>query len=180
MREARSLGRSVAPLADYARQGATQIAIIVPDVEKTAAHYMHLFGIGPWHFYTYKKPLLKHMTYYGKPANYVMRIALSYFGPTRIELIQSIAGESIYTDFVREHGYGVHHIGLVVADMDRALQDATSAGLTMTMDGAGFGLSGDGHFAYLNTEKELGVTIEFIENPQNRVLPEKIFPDMQN
>ncbi|NMC47714.1 MAG: hypothetical protein GYA52_12885 [Chloroflexi bacterium] len=171
---------SAAPLAEYTHQGVTQIAIIVPDVEKTAHRYTQLFGVGPWHFYTYKKPLLKHMTYHGKPADYAMRIALSYFGSTRIELIQPVEGKSVYADFVHEHGYGVHHIGLVVANMDRALQDATVAGLTMTMDGAGFGLDGDGHFAYLDTERDLGVSIEFIERPQNRVPPEKVFPDIQN
>jgi len=180
MNEINLNGEPKRPLADYARQGVTQIAIIVEDVEKTAQHYFDLFGIEPWHFYTYKKPLLNQMTYHGQPGDYAMRIALSYFGTTRIELIQPISGESIYADFIREHGYGVHHIGLRVPNMQKALQDAHSAGLSMTMDGAGFGLDGDGHFAYLDTEKDLGVTIEFIESPQNRVPPEKIFPDIQN
>jgi hypothetical protein len=43
----------------------------------------------------------------------------------------------------------------------------------MTMDGSGFGKDGDGHYAYLDTEKMLGVTLELIERPKNRLQPEK-------
>jgi methylmalonyl-CoA/ethylmalonyl-CoA epimerase len=46
----------------------------------------------------------------------------------------------------------------------------------MIMDGSGFGLDGDGHYAYLDTEAELGVTLELIQRPKGRMPPEKIFP----
>jgi methylmalonyl-CoA/ethylmalonyl-CoA epimerase len=156
--------------------GVAQIALIVSDLDKAVENYWKLFGIGPWHFYTYCRPLLKHMTYHGKPADYEMRIALSYFGPTRVELIEIGEGDTIYQDFVDEHGYGPHHFGLLVDDMDAALDQARSAGLEMTMDGAGFGLDGDGHYAYLDTEELLGVTFELIERPKRRHTPEKIYP----
>jgi hypothetical protein len=140
-----------------------------------------LFGIGPWHFYTYEKPLLKHLTYHGQPANYRTRLALSYFGPMRIELIEVDeaalqAGGTVHADFVREHGYGFHHLGLLTNDMEAALAQARAAGIAMLQDGAGFGRDGDGHYAYLDTEAQLGVTLELIERPQGRVAPEKIYP----
>jgi hypothetical protein len=46
----------------------------------------------------------------------------------------------------------------------------------MTMDGSGFGLDGDGHYAYLDTEERIGTTIELIERPKGRQAPEKIYP----
>jgi methylmalonyl-CoA/ethylmalonyl-CoA epimerase len=46
----------------------------------------------------------------------------------------------------------------------------------MIMDGAGFGLDGDGHYAYLDTEAMLGVTLELIQRPMRRRPPEKIYP----
>jgi hypothetical protein len=46
----------------------------------------------------------------------------------------------------------------------------------MIQDGSGFGLDGDGHFAYLETEDALGVTLELIQRPKARVQPEKIYP----
>lgn len=159
--------------------GVTQVAIIVEDLERAVENYWRLFGIGDWHFYTYGTGLCQEMSYRGEPTEYRMRLALGYLGPTRIELIQPLEGDTVYRDFVEEHGYGVHHFGVLVDDMAEALTQAEAAGLTMTMDGAGFGRDGDGHYAYLDTEKELGVTIELIERPEGRLPPEKIYPPPQ-
>jgi methylmalonyl-CoA/ethylmalonyl-CoA epimerase len=160
----------------FLRNGIAQVAILVKDLEKTVEHYWIMFGIGPWHFYTYAKPLVKKMSYRGQPADYQMRIALSQLGPLRIELIEAKEGDSIYADFIQEHGYGVHHLGVLVEDMDNALKQTHSAGLNMIQDGSGFGLDGDGHYAYLETEEFLGVTLELIQRPNTRVRPEKVFP----
>ncbi|NLF51002.1 MAG: hypothetical protein GX577_07680 [Leptolinea sp.] len=160
----------------FLQNGVTQVCILVPKLEPAVEAYYHKFGIGPWHFYTYKQPFVKKMSYRGKPANYASRIALSYFGPTRIELIEPLEGESLYTEFIREHGYGVHHFGLLVDSMEESLKEAKDAGFDMTMDGSGFGLDGDGHYAYLDTEKMFGVALELIERPKGRVKPEKIYP----
>ena len=160
----------------FLQQGVAQVAIVVKNLEEAVENYWRLFGIGPWHFYTYGKPLVQHMTYHGETADYRMRIALSYFGPLRIELIEPLEGDTVYADHVREHGYGVHHFGLLVEDMGQALAEAEAAGLPMIQDGSGFGLDGDGHYAYLDTEDQLGVTLELIERPLRRVQPEKVYP----
>lgn len=164
------------PKFPFLQNGVAQLAIIVEDLDKTVESYWKLFGIGPWHFYTYGKPLVKHMTYHGEPSEYRMRIALSYLGPLRIELIEPLEGDTVYADFVREHGYGVHHLGLLVENMQEAIAQAEAAGLPMVQDGAGFGLDGDGHYAYLDTEDQIGVTLELIERPKGRVQPEKVYP----
>jgi len=160
----------------FLNNGVTQVAILVPDIDRAVESYWTLFGIGPWHIYTYGKPLVREMTYHGEPGEYAMRVALSYLGPTRIELIQPLEGSNVYDDFIAEHGYGVHHFGVLVEDMQEALALARDAGLEMTMDGAGFGLEGDGHYAYLNTEHAIGVTIELIERPRGRITPERVYP----
>ncbi len=156
--------------------GIAQVAILVPDLMKAIKHYYDDFGIGPWHIYTYGKPLVTEMSYRGQPSDYKMRIGLSYFGPMRIELNQPLSGETIYSDFIEEHGYGVHHFGLLVEDMESALDLAEKAGYEMVMDGSGFGLDGDGHYAYLDTEDALGVTLELIDRPERRAEPEAVYP----
>ena len=160
----------------FLKDGIAQVAIVVADLERAVERYWRSFGIGPWHFYTYGKPLVKRMTYHGEESDYRMRIVLSYVGPLRIELIQPLEGDTVYADFVREHGYGVHHLGLLVDDMTEALRKAEAAGLEMIQDGSGFGLEGDGHYAYLDTEDEIGVTLELIERPRGRMPPEKVYP----
>ena len=156
--------------------GIAQTAIVVEDLEGTVEKYWEKFGIGPWQFYTYEKPLVKEMSYKGEPADYAMRIALSYFGPSRIELIEVKRGESVYADFVREHGYGVQHLGVLVDDMQVAIAQAEAAGYAVVQDGSGFGLDGDGHYAYLDTAEDLGVMLELIERPKGRRTPEKVYP----
>lgn len=160
----------------FLSDGIAQVCLIVEDLDKTVESYWKLFGIGPWHFYTYGKPLVKKMSYHGKPAEYKMRVALSYIGPLRIELIEAVEGDTIYADFIKEHGYGVHHFGVLVEDMQKAIAEAEAKGMIMTQDGSGFGLDGDGHYAYLDTEDKIGVTIELIERPKGRVKPEKVYP----
>jgi methylmalonyl-CoA/ethylmalonyl-CoA epimerase len=160
----------------FLQNGIAQVCILVPRLEPVVEAYYQKFGIAPWHFYTYQKPFVKEMNYLGKPANYAARIALSNFGPMRIELIEPLEGNSVYADFIREHGYGVHHFGLLTEDIQKALQEAEATGMPMTMDGSGFGLDGDGHYAYLDTEKFIGVTLELIQRPINRAKPEKVYP----
>ena len=144
--------------------GVAQICILVKDLDKTVENYWNVFGIGPWHFYTYKKPMVKDMSYYGKSADYEMRIALSYLG------------DSVYSDYIEQHGYGVQHLGLLVDNMQEAIEKAENKGFKIIQDGSGFGLDGDGHYAYLDTEEEFGITFELIERPKGRLKPEKIYP----
>jgi catechol 2,3-dioxygenase-like lactoylglutathione lyase family enzyme len=97
----------------------------------------------------------------------------------RVELIEQVEGDTVYADFIKDHGYGIHHLGLLVDDMDAALAEAEAAGFKMTMDGAGFGPDDDGHYAYLDTEAAIGTTLELIARPKRRAPPEKIYPPEQ-
>ena len=160
----------------FLKAGVAQVALVVEDLDKTVENYWKLFGVGPWSFYTYQRPLLKHMTYGGKPAEYSMRLALANVGPLRIELIEMGKGPTVFQDHVAKHGYGVQHLGLLVDDMPAALKTAKEAGYEILQDGGGFGLDGDGWYAYLDTEEEIGVTLELIQRPTARVKPEKIYP----
>ncbi len=153
-----------------------QIGYVVESVDEAVRRYHEAFGIGDWKIYTYGPPLLTYMTRNGKPFSYSARIALSYFGESRIELIQNLEGDTVYEEFARKHGYGVHHLGIYVADIQAALEEARLAGIAVTMEGAGFGLDGDGHFAYLDTDDLFGTTYELIQRPKRRHEPEAIYP----
>jgi len=157
--------------------GIAQIGILVTNLEQAVELYWHTLHIGPWQFYTYQKPLLKRMSLYGKPAEYSMRIALANFQSMRLELIQPLEGDSIYKDFIEQHGYGMHHIGIVVDEIHVAIKQAQSLGFNVIMDGSGFGVDGDGHFAYLDSQDTFGILFELIQRPARRHPPEKIFPE---
>jgi hypothetical protein len=65
---------------------------------------------------------------------------------------------------------------VIVDDMKEAIALAESRGISVVMEGVGYGLDGDGHFAYLDTEKLIGVMVELIERPKRKHPPEKIYP----
>ncbi len=158
------------------QKGIGQLGFVVEDLYSTMEAYCNRFGIDDWRIYTYKRPFLSFQNYRGREISYSALIGLSYFGPTRIELIQNLEGETIYTDFIRKHGYGLQHLGIYVEDMQEALRDIRAAGFDIEMEGGGFGLDGDGHFAYLDTEPVCGITYELIERPKRRPEPEAVFP----
>jgi methylmalonyl-CoA/ethylmalonyl-CoA epimerase len=160
----------------FLSNGIAQVALVVKDLDRAVEQYWKLFRIGPWHIYTYGKPLIKKMSYRGKPADYRLRIGLAWIGSLRIELIQPLGGDSVFNEFIREHGYGVHHFGVLVQNMEEAIARAKSEGLEMIMDGSGFGKLGDGHYAYLDTENKIGTTIELISRPKDRMPPDAIYP----
>ena len=162
-----------APFLNYSID---QVAIVVKDLDQAVEQYWESFGIGPWTMFTFGSPLLKKMIYKGQPTEFKYRIALSQTQSPSIELIEVLEGETVYGDFVKEHGYGVHHFGMFVEDLDEALKGARQAGLTVTQEGAGFGRDGDGRYAYLDTEASIGVTLEFIELPKGRPTPDGVYP----
>jgi methylmalonyl-CoA/ethylmalonyl-CoA epimerase len=160
--------------------GVAQIAFVVSDIEAAVEDYYRTFGVGGWAFYTYQRPFVQRMTYRGKDADYAMRVALSYFGDSRVEFIQPLRGPSIYEEFVDSHGYGVQHLGVLVEDMEQSIADAQRAGLSVIQAGSGFGLDGDGHYAYLDTEPRFGTTIELIQRPVRRHSPEMYYPPISS
>jgi methylmalonyl-CoA/ethylmalonyl-CoA epimerase len=161
----------------FLTQGITQVCWVVEDLDKAVEMHHRFFGTGPWHFYRYDRSLLSMMRRNGKDAEYVMDAAVANAGPTRLELVQPISGDTVHLEFARKNGYGkVHHFGLAVDNMQESLEIARRAGFTVTMEGSGYGLDGDGHFAYLDTEDAFGITLELMERPRRRRTPRKVFP----
>ncbi len=153
-----------------------QVAILVPDLEKAMRNFWERFGVGPWSVYTYDHEFVPRQHRHGRPTRYSSRIGLANIGDLRIELIQPLEGDTVYSEHIAKHGYGVQHLGVLTKSMKESLADAGKAGFSVTMDGSGFGLDGDGAYAYLDTEDLVGITLEFIERPKGRREPEYIYP----
>jgi len=84
----------------------SQVGFVVRDLDKAMAAYWRV-GVGPWRVYTYGAPLVKDITYRGKPGNWRFLIALASLGAGfSLELIQPLSGESIYSEFLEHHGEG--------------------------------------------------------------------------
>lgn len=160
----------------FLNNGIAQIALVVRDLDRTVECYYRLFGIQPWHFYSYEVPFVAKMKRHGRESRHGMRIALSYFGESRIEIIEHLYGDTVYAEHLSEHGPGLQHLGVLVKNMEEAISQAERAGLSVVQEGSGFGPDGDGHYAYLDTEPLIGFTLELIQRPKGRKAPEKVYP----
>jgi hypothetical protein len=157
----------------------SQIALVVLDLDEAVRRYWAQCGIGPWRTYTYQPPLVKDMTYRGRRHDYRMRLALAQAGDVMLELIQPLSDENIYTEHLRAKGPGLHHIGIVVPSVQAAVAEAVRGGVQVLQSGRGYGLRGDGAYAYMDTERLLGMIVEYIEVPNERVAPEAVYPPQE-
>lgn len=150
-----------------------QVAVVVRDLDKAMTEYLAL-GIGPWQVYTYGPHRCSPMTYRGREQPYVMKLALAMVGPTMYELIESVEGPNCYEDHLAAHGEGLHHLGYAVPDIDIEIARMEAMGYPLLQSGRGFGVDGDGAYAYFDTEGKLGCIVEAIAFPRAMPEPERV------
>ena len=96
--------------------------------------------------------------YHGQPADFTARMAFAELGPIELELIQPLAGESIWADFLAEHGPGLHHIRFNVPEMEPVV--AHLAGHNFDITQMASGIRPGTSWANFATEQLVGFTIE--------------------
>ncbi len=153
-----------------------QVCVVARDLRRAMEQYRLKLGLEPWRIYTFGAPRVKDMTYRGQPADFSMRVAFAQFGAIQFELIQPLTGPTIYDELLERSGEGIHHFGVWVPNLDRAVSEARTAGFEVIQSGRGYGVHGDGGFAYLDTDRALGAIYELIEVPAERYPPDEVYP----
>ena len=149
-----------------------QVGILVDDLEAAIEEHSATFGITRWRGYLYTADSVRDLTYRGAPATLAFWVVLSDADP-QIELIRSVRGPSIYTEWLEEHGHGVHHLGVFTRDLAGDVRRFGERGFDVLQSGHGYGLDGDGGFAYLDTFARLGVIVELVAVPARRRPPDR-------
>ena len=153
-----------------------QIAVVVKDLDAAMERYGTHLGIGPWEVYTYGPQRLSTMTFRGVEQPYVMKLALAMVGSTQYELIEPLEGPTTYHEFLAQRGEGLHHLGYYVADIDAEIARMTALGYPLLQSGRGFGVDGDGAYAYFDSAHVLGCIVEAITPPAQMPPAEYVFP----
>ncbi|WP_460717820.1 VOC family protein [Nocardia heshunensis] len=155
----------------------TQIAWVVEDIEAGEKFLGPLLGARKWMRMPEVRFGPETTRYRGAAADFTAHISLSYAGDMQLELIQPVAGESIYTEFLERGGAGLHHICLEPADFDAALKDAAAQGIDVVQQGD---MGGQMRFAYLDGAASGVPFIELAEiGPNMRLFFEQIKKDAQ-
>ena len=142
------------------------IAVVVKDMEKAVDFYTKAFGLNFEEIAEYQLP--PDVIYKGKSTPFAEKVTFAPLGAMRLELMQVVEGECIYTDFLRERGEGIHHLGYEVADLEKEVANAEAQGLEMICHLKMVGIMA---FAHFDPDKTNGVRIELVqENVRERIM----------
>ena len=140
--------------------GFIQIAIIVEDIEAAAREWSQLLNV-PMPEIVVNQTVDTadpNLMYYGKNYKYGLKLA-SIMAPQGfiIELHQILDDNpSTYNEFIREHGYGVHHLGFAVGDRrDAVVNELVERGYPKRVEHFYNG----GSWTLMETEQHLGVNL---------------------
>jgi hypothetical protein len=149
-----------------------QVSLAVKDIEKTMENYWNLLGIGSWEVFTAAPPVMRDRTYYGSPASHVFRFATTMLGPVEFELIQPVSGDSLYWDFLCEHGEGISHLAFQVDDVVKTSKIMEAEGFPVVQDGKYAGNA----YAYYDTCGPLKIAWEAFQPPTSKPKPDFCYP----
>jgi methylmalonyl-CoA/ethylmalonyl-CoA epimerase len=142
------------------------LGIVVKDIEKAVDFYTKAFGLSFEEIAEHQLP--PDVIYKGQPSPYTMKVTFAQMGSIRLELVQVVEGECIYTEFLRDYGEGIHHLGFEVADLEKEVANAEAQGLEMICHLKMVGIMAFAHFDNVKTN---GVRIELVqENVRDRIM----------
>jgi methylmalonyl-CoA/ethylmalonyl-CoA epimerase len=152
----------------------TQVAVVVKNLRKAMENYNQVMGWGPWSVYEHKPPVLHHTEVRGKPVPYTMLGAEVHCDPIDFEILQPLEGPSIYKEFLREKGEGLHHVSVVnpADDVHRALADFKKKGIEVLMSGR----LNDIEFYYMDTDPVLKMVAETVSGHAISLKPSYTYP----
>jgi catechol 2,3-dioxygenase-like lactoylglutathione lyase family enzyme len=131
-------------------QTPVQIAWVTRDLDATEAALTTLLGAKTWVRMTDVHFAPDACTYRGAPADFTAHVSFSYAGDTQLELIQPVAGPSMYSEFLDGRGPGLHHVCVPAPDpagFDAAVTAAVDGGAEIVGQGV---MPGGMHFAYVS------------------------------
>lgn len=134
-----------------------QVGIVTDDVKKSVAEFER-FGFTGWVVQAFEPRFIPGMTANGRKAEFTFNGAMWKNEAMEIELIEPTS-ESVFMDYLREHGPGVHHLAFKpVEGYDKFMEEYKGKGYDSLLEVK----TGDGTpcFAYLDTVKQLGFYTE--------------------
>lgn len=137
-----------------------QIGLVVSDLDRTVAWLSDVLGLGPFRTAEWppaERPDLERY-YHGQPAQYTARMAWADLGTVELEIIQPLDGDSAWSDFLKEHGDGIHHLKFDTPEIEPFLQQL--AGHHVAVSQRGTGLRPGTEWVYVDAEQEVGFHVE--------------------
>ena len=116
-----------------------QVAIVVKSVDDTVRTYADEYGMGPWQIWEFNDETVSDMIIRDEKKNYAMRIAAMNIGNVEWEIIEPLDDKSIYAEFLREHGEGLHHVAFKAENFEESMKFFRDKGMIVEQGGTGAG-----------------------------------------
>ncbi len=139
-----------------------QVAIVTRDIEASAKRWAAVLGMPVPSVTTTRPGEEVKVVYKGKPSSGRAKLAFFRLGQVVLELIEPVGGDTSWRQFLDEHGEGVQHLGFQVENLDEAI--ARAARMQMPVLHRGRYDRDNGDYVYIESEKLLGVTVEFLHS----------------
>jgi 4-hydroxyphenylpyruvate dioxygenase-like putative hemolysin len=135
-----------------------QIGIVVDDAAATVCRYRELLGFDDWRFNEVDTVNGKGVNFRRgeHPVDARALIAWMPLGNVELELIEPRDETSVYAEFLRDKGPGIHHVMFVTPDYDHCVSQMTARGVSKL----GSGELQDTRFQLFDTQAELGIICE--------------------
>ncbi|MFX0078697.1 MAG: VOC family protein [Candidatus Hermodarchaeota archaeon] len=141
-------------------EGINQLGYVVKNSSDTAAKYQSLFGTDPAVIFEAAVTDVREGRGGKAVPPYKIRFALVTLGELQLEFIQVLEGTpTLYTNFLKKSGEGLHHVGVNVPDLKAVVDIASTMGFSVLWSGKIYSVP----FAYLDTQDQLGTILELIE-----------------
>jgi len=135
-----------------------QVSVLTKDIEKTAKEYAALFGMPMPQI---SGGIATDCTYFGQKVDNVGRkMAFVRLDNIEIEMIEPYGGDSVWMDFIKETGGGIHHLGFDVDDIEASIKECEASGMKVVQ--RGIYASKTGEYAYLDAREQLNCFVELL------------------
>jgi methylmalonyl-CoA/ethylmalonyl-CoA epimerase len=137
-------------LADPFLGNVIEIAIVTADAQRTMEGLCRM-GIGPWQVHTFTPENTTNQTYRGNPSPFTMKVCFAPLGSIICELIEPIAGSTIFAEFLERHGEGIHHVAYDCNNipLEQRIAEFERRGFQLVQSGSWMGTNS---FAFFETE----------------------------
>ena len=139
----------------------SHLGYVTSDIERSIKNMQKYFGID-----SFKRmiPNYFNKSYRGAPGDFKLQLAFARVGNIVYELIEVLKGRTVYGDFMKGHGEGIHHLGYEISDLSKWIESYKKMGMGPIMSGERVGLK----WAHFDTHE---MTIELLErSPEGRVV----------
>ncbi|MBN2045982.1 MAG: VOC family protein [Anaerolineales bacterium] len=139
---------------------ADQVGIIVSDLDAFLESMKELLGLDGFEIIEYPpEDIDPETSYYGQPNEFKVKMAFRDFGNFQLEVVEPLEGQSVFHDFLENHGPGLHHIRFTEEDLDTITEKLKEQGIQQIASGKG--AHGSSKWAYFDTAEALqGLYIE--------------------